>query len=186
MLMSVVATGLAYGTFVLNAVLLGGLLVYGVQRFFGVRLEDITVFRRSVTVLHRYHREAAFGLAAVATAGSLYFSSILGWTPCRLCWYQRILMYPLVVVLGVGLLFDKPDVRDYALPLAMIGLPVSIYHYIVQMTSVHSSGCSVTGVSCGTQYLFSLNYISVPFMAGTAFLSIILLLWLFGEGNEVL
>ena len=176
--MSIVAQGLAYITAFLNVVLLlfiGSKVVTRFWTFKSARVE------RYKTLISARSREVAFIIALTAMTGSLYFSNIVGWAPCRLCWYQRILMYPLVVVLGVGVLLKKPDVQDYALPLALIGGTISIYHYIIQMTPIHSSGCSVTGVSCGTQYLQALGYVTVPFMALTAFATIIVLLWQFGD-----
>jgi len=75
-------------------------------------------------------------VAAVATAGSLRFSLGLGLVPCELCWYQRILMYPLVVVLGVAAAEARPGVWRTVLPLAVPGLAVAAYHSYLQMTTV--------------------------------------------------
>ncbi|MGQ0541414.1 MAG: disulfide bond formation protein B, partial [Blastocatellia bacterium] len=71
---------------------------------------------------------AAWVIALIATAGSLFFSEIMELPPCVLCWYQRIAMYPLVVIIGVGIAFRKASWKLYALPLALGGLAVSIYH----------------------------------------------------------
>jgi disulfide bond formation protein DsbB len=88
----------------------------------------------------------ATAVAAVATAGSLWFSLGLGLVPCELCWYQRILMYPLVVVLGVGTLEDRPGAWRTALPLAVPGLAIAAYHSYLQATTVAcgfgSGGCA--------------------------------------------
>ena len=96
--------------------------------------------------------DARFALAAgtlvavVATAGSLYLSLGLGLIPCELCWYQRILMYPLVVVLGVATLEDNPGVYRSALPLSLLGIVVAAYHSFVQVTADQTT-CTVG--SCG-------------------------------------
>ena len=86
-------------------------------------------------------------VAAVATAGSLYLSLGLGLIPCELCWYQRILMYPLVVVLGVAALEDRPSVVRTVLPLSLLGIGVAAYHSILQVTADQTT-CTVG--SCGS------------------------------------
>ena len=82
-------------------------------------------------------------MATVATAGSLYYSLGLGLYPCELCWYQRILMYPLVVLLGYAALVDWPDVHRVVLPLAVPGLAIALYHSYLQLSP--SATCSVGG-----------------------------------------
>lgn len=77
---------------------------------------------------------AGTALAAIATAGSLYVSLGLGLVPCELCWYQRILMYPLVVVLGVATVDRRRDVYRTALPLSVSGLLIAAYHSSLQLT----------------------------------------------------
>lgn len=142
-------------------------------------------FEKTKEVLSSYFTELALLFALVSTSGSLYMSNILGWAPCKMCWYQRILMYPLVVVLGVGLLFSDENSRDYAIPLALIGFPIALYHSLMQRFDQFSSaGCSVTSVSCSTEYTFWFGYITVPVMAATAFAVIIVLMWRFGGSNR--
>jgi disulfide bond formation protein DsbB len=87
----------------------------------------------------------ATAVAAVATAGSLWFSLGLGLIPCELCWYQRILMYPLVVVLGVATLERRAGVWKTALPLSVLGGTLAAYHSILQITA---QSCSF-GQPCG-------------------------------------
>lgn len=87
---------------------------------------------------------AAWGVAVAATVGSLYYGRVAGLVPCRLCWYERALMYPLVVVLGVALLRELP-VGPFALPLSVSGAGVAAYHSWLQMSA--GAQCSVGG--CG-------------------------------------
>lgn len=132
--------------------------------------------------LEDYFLHISFVIVSAATAGSLYMSNVLGWTPCRMCWFQRIFMYPLVVVLGVGIIFRDEKVRDYAVPLALLGLPIAVYHSIHQrFEQFGAAGCSITSVSCSTEYTFWFGYITVPVMAATAFAAVILLMWRFGD-----
>ncbi|MFB6115493.1 MAG: disulfide bond formation protein B [Candidatus Nanohalobium sp.] len=95
--------------------------------------------------------------------------------PCELCWYQRILIFPSLVILGVAVFLDKQDVADYVLPLMVVGIPVSAYHYIIQFSSV-SAGCS-TAVSCSTTQIVEFGYISIPMMSLTFFLTTAGLMW---------
>jgi disulfide bond formation protein DsbB len=113
---------------------------------------------------------AAWLLAAVATLGSLFFSYVMGFAPCVLCWYQRICLFPLVVVLARGLFpFDRGVVK-YALPLAALGWLVAAYHNLIQAGIVPESlqPCA-TGVSCSEKYLNLFGVLSIPALSLLAF-----------------
>jgi disulfide bond formation protein DsbB len=139
-------------------------------------------YSRVSGLLKQYYAEISLLLVTVATSGSLYFSEVLGWDPCIMCWYQRILMYPLVIVFGIGVLLEKDDFEDYALPLLLMGSGMSLYHYLVQrVEQFQSAGCSVAQISCETQYTYYFDYITVPMMAFTVFLTVLLLNWRFSE-----
>ena len=74
----------------------------------------------------------AWIIALVATVGSLFFSEVMQLPPCVLCWYQRIAMYPLVIIIGIGIITrDGSRMKNYALPLCLIGLAISIYHNLL-------------------------------------------------------
>lgn len=114
---------------------------------------------------------AAGGLVAlVATAGSLYFSLGLGLTPCTLCWYQRIAMYPLVVVFGVGLLEQRTTIYRTVLPLSVVGGAVAAYHSWLQVTS---GGTCTVGGGCAAVQLRVLG-LSIPNLALVAFVLVTL------------
>lgn len=104
-------------------------------------------------------------VATVATAGSLYFSEVLGLYPCELCWIQRIAMYPLVVVLGVAAYEDRIGVRRTALPLAVGGGAVAAYHSYLQ--SRPAATCSSGG--CGSVQYELLGLLSIPNLSLLAF-----------------
>jgi len=112
----------------------------------------------------------------VAMIGSLFYSEILGYAPCDLCWYQRILMYPLVVIYGVALI--KKDIK-IALPgifLSGLGMIVSIYHYSLQKVPfMQNADGFCRDVSCTLQYENYFGFITIPFLAGTAFILIFIL-----------
>lgn len=120
---------------------------------------------------------AAWLVAIVATLGSLYFSEIRNFVPCTLCWYQRILMYPLVVVLGIASWRLEPSVRTYVLPLSVLGMAVATFHYLEQMVPGFGAEalCS-TGVPCSGRYIEWFGFVTIPFLALIAFTLITLAL----------
>lgn len=134
--------------------------------------------------LRDHWRWLAFGVATLATAGSLVFSEAIGYQPCTLCWYQRIAMYPMVVIFGVDLLGKKRPTRRYAFPLAVVGLATSIYHYLIQVFPAADQGMCASGVSCSARYVEEFGFVSIPFMAGAAFALIIAILWALGRPAE--
>ncbi len=109
-------------------------------------------------------------VASVGTLGSLFFSEIMDFAPCSLCWYQRIFMYPLVLVLGVGLLpFDPRSVR-YALPLALGGWLAALYHTLLYEGVIPESAAPCTkGVSCTEEYIELFGFLSIPALSLVAF-----------------
>jgi disulfide bond formation protein DsbB len=119
-------------------------------------------------------------IAASATLGSLFFSEVMGLKPCILCWYQRIFMYPLVVVFLVGLFQLDRSVFHYALPIAMIGWCFAVYHYLVYSGYIPENlqPCSKE-VSCVEIDLELLGFITIPMMSILAYTAIILLLFIF-------
>jgi disulfide bond formation protein DsbB len=109
---------------------------------------------------------AATVVAAVATAGSLWFSLGLGLTPCDLCWYQRVLMYPLVAVFGVATVERRPGVWRTALPLVGLGLPLAAYHSYLQATLAQ---CTVGGPCATVQWQSPLVGLTIPNLSLVAF-----------------
>ena len=113
---------------------------------------------------------AAWMVALLATAGSLFFSYVMEFAPCVLCWYQRIFLFPLVVVLARGLFpFDRGAVR-YGLPLAILGWLVAAYHNLVYAGVVPESlqPCA-KGVSCTEEYIRLFGLLSIPALSLIAF-----------------
>lgn len=118
----------------------------------------------------------AWLVALVATAGSLYLSEIMHFVPCLLCWYQRIAMYPLVVVLGVATFRRDIGVWRVAMPLPAIGLLISAYHVLLQyQPTLEVVSCNV-GAPCSGRYMAVFGFVSIPVLAGAAFLMILALL----------
>jgi len=117
----------------------------------------------------QYGGYMAFGVALVATLGSLYYSEVMHFTPCTLCWYQRILMYPLVIVTLVGIFLQDEYLPTYVLPFSVIGILVSGYHYLIQIGILPQPTSCTGGVPCGSRYVDIAGFITIPFMALTAF-----------------
>ena len=113
----------------------------------------------------------ALAIAAVATAGSLYYSEVVGYVPCEMCWYQRICMYSLVPVLAVALVRRDRWGGWYGLPLALAGLGLSVYHYQLQVFPDRGSTCDASA-PCTYQWVDSLGFVSIPFMAGCGFVGV--------------
>lgn len=113
-------------------------------------------------------------VATIATAGSLFFSEVAGFAPCKLCWYQRIFMYPLPILLGISLFTEGQTVRKYVLPLALIGFSIAVYHYALQMFPTILP-CSDEVASCAAKQFAYFGYITIPMMSASAFFIIILL-----------
>jgi disulfide bond formation protein DsbB len=116
-------------------------------------------------------------VASVSTLGSLFFSEIMEFPPCTLCWYQRIFMFPLVIILLVGLFpFDKSIIK-YALPLAIAGWSIAFYHSLLYSGFIPESiqPCS-QGVSCSETYLDLFGFLTIPMLSLISFSIIIGLL----------
>lgn len=128
--------------------------------------------------LEKYGLYLAWLVSLTATLGSLYFSEIREFVPCELCWIQRIFMYPLTILLGIAVFTDDRTVRKYVLPLTSVGGFVSLYHYLVQKVPgfAEIQPCA-QGVPCSGQYINWLGFITIPFLALTAFTLITILIW---------
>ncbi|KAA0547387.1 disulfide bond formation protein B [Bacillus sp. BGMRC 2118] len=112
----------------------------------------------------------AWAVSVIATFGSLYFSEILKFIPCELCWYQRIFMYPLVVIMGMAVVRKEYHLSKYVLPLSIIGGCISLYHYLIQKVSfLGENSISCGQVPCTGEYINWLGFITIPFLALTAF-----------------
>jgi len=127
-----------------------------------------------IKLLEKYSLQIAFLQAWAATLGSLYFSEIRHFQPCLLCWYQRILMYPLTIILGIALIRKEKNIAYYVLPLTIIGAIIAFYHYLLQMTSladVTPISCNAYGPCRDVQALF-FGFVTIPFLSLTAFVVI--------------
>lgn len=111
----------------------------------------------------------AWAVAAASLLGSLYYSEIVQYPPCSLCWYQRIAMFPLAVILGIAAWRRFREIRVYALPLAVIGGIFAAYQYVLgYFPDAEVLGCSID-VSCTERYIWEFGFVDFPFMSLVAF-----------------
>ncbi|KZE66132.1 2-oxoglutarate dehydrogenase [Fictibacillus phosphorivorans] len=123
--------------------------------------------------------------AIVSTVGSLFFSEVLKFVPCTFCWYQRILMYPLVILLGAAFYYQDQKITRYVLPLSILGMLVSGYHYALQkIPALKAFEMCTSGVPCSGQYINWLGFITIPLLAFFGFTVItISMLWMKKQSN---
>lgn len=115
----------------------------------------------------------AWIIALIATVGSLFFSEVMELPPCVLCWYQRIAMYPLVFIIGAGIILKDKRLKAYALPLCLIGLAISGYHNLLYYGFIPETITPCTeGVSCTEKQIEWLGFITIPLMGLVSFLSV--------------
>lgn len=115
----------------------------------------------------------SFSLALFGSIGSLYFSEILKFQPCVLCWYQRICLYPLVAILGMALWTDDRNYKKFAMPLIVTGLLIAGYHNLVYYGIIPQELTPCTeGISCSSKQLELFGFITIPLLSFVGFLSI--------------
>lgn len=112
----------------------------------------------------------AFVVSLLATAGSLIYSDVIGYQPCKFCWFQRIFMYPQVLLMGIALWKKDQGMKLYGLVMSVIGAAIALFHYTGQL-GLTPLPCSAVGisVSCSERFVLELGYITIPMMAFSAF-----------------
>lgn len=123
----------------------------------------------SAIAKHAYIMTAA--ISGLAVLGSLYYSNVIGYPPCPLCWWQRIFMYPLLIISLMAIIKKDKRVTDYLLTLAAMGFLFSLYHYYIEWGGSPLIPCAAEGTTaaCSRRYVFAFNYITIPLMALTTF-----------------
>ena len=140
---------------------------------------SIIIFRKRknplLNMISKNGTISALVVAIIATAGSLFYSEVAGYTPCTLCWYQRILMYPQVILLSVAFLTKDKKISNYILPISVLGAIIAAYHYLLQVGVAPAVVCSAVGYSdsCSQTFVLNYGYITIPMMSLTAFSMII-------------
>lgn len=157
--------------------LLGLLTIAGQVLAIGLLLALLFRKKEVTDFFSKYALLFSFVVALAATAGSLFYSEIAGYEPCKLCWFQRILMYPQVLLLGVAWWRKERLMLGYASTLSMIGGLIAGYHYLLQRGIAPALPCSAVGasVACSKVFVMQYGYITIPLMAFTAFALIFLI-----------
>lgn len=129
-----------------------------------------------VPLLQKFGLPLAFFVALGATAGSLFYSEIMHYAPCDLCWYQRLFIYPQIFLAGLALWKNEKKINDYLLLLSVVGTLIATYHFFLQLNPSAFAPCSTSAfaVSCATKYVESYGYITFPVMSLTAFILIMI------------
>jgi disulfide bond formation protein DsbB len=130
-----------------------------------------------VSEIRRLSLWLAWLVAACATAGSLYFSEVAHYVPCRLCWFQRICMYPLTGILLVAAIRKDRNTRWYALPMLIAGVCLSSYHYLIEWKPSLGEGACGIGPSCTDVWFRRAGFVTLAFMALSGFIAIAALLF---------
>ena len=119
-------------------------------------------------------------ISLTSTLGSLYFSEILKLPPCVLCWYQRVLTYPLVIIFAVGIWKKDKNLPLFVLPLSIIGIVISSYHNLLYYKLIPESIAPCTlGISCTTKQIEIFGFVTIPLLSLLAFLAITILTLLY-------
>ncbi len=155
---------LALCTIVAQASLVLGLLYFLINR---KNQQD-----KIIGFFGKYGTQFAFLFALIAMLSSLFYSSIAGYEPCFLCWWQRIFMYPLVFILAMAWIKKDHKVINYVLMLGLIGVVISLYHNYILFGGSELISCG-TGASCARRYVFEYGYISIPTMCLTSYLLVL-------------
>ena len=164
-----------------NAVSVVGLLTLLSNIIFVVVLGVIIAHSGSrakfYTFVHKYILQLLFWGVLSAVVGSLVFSDIVGFSPCDLCWWQRIFMYPQAVILLVAMFRKDKSVIDYLVPLSVIGALIALYQSFIQWGFSFGTGvgCAALGGECAKVFFTEYSYITIPFMSFTVFAYIIAL-----------
>lgn len=145
--------------------------------FLYVRIYHTDKFKKIRSIFKKNYLLFGFIVSIVATLGSLFYSEILRYSPCILCWWQRIFMYPQVMIFGFALLKKDYNIVNYSIILSFIGGIIALYHYLIQIGTVQGSSCDIIGYSssCSEAFFLSYGYITIPMMALTAFILLIFL-----------
>jgi len=127
----------------------------------------------------------AFVVAGTATLGSLFFSEVMQLPPCTLCWYQRVFMYPLVVIFGVSYVIQDRRSLFYSAPLIVVGWGTATYHLLLYYQIIPESFAPcVQGVSCTSRQIEWWGFVTIPLLSFLAFTALLFLCWTMALTNK--
>ena len=130
----------------------------------------------AAAMVRRRRTELTLAISGVATLGSLYFSEVEHFVPCRLCWFQRVLMYPIALIALIALVRRDRSVHFYTVPLAVVGGSISLYHYLIERgVLADSESCTLFGPSCAEVWFRQFGFVTLAFMALCGFFAIVVI-----------
>lgn len=123
--------------------------------------------------LKLYSPYLAWIVALLATLGSLFFSEIMHLPACVLCWYQRIFMYPLALIIPIALIRKDKNLPFFVIPMVVIGSIIAVFHNLLYYKIIpESEGLCVSGISCTTKYFEWFGFVTIPLLSLLSFLLI--------------
>lgn len=149
------------------------------QLFILVLIVSLIFFRKKENKLlafcKQYVLQIGFLVTLAALLASLFYSEIIGFVPCALCWWLRVFMFPQVILFGLALIKRDWGIIDYSLAFSILGAALSVYYYLIEMSSTAVLLCPPNpgAISCPQRLVFEFGYITIPMMSLTAFLIII-------------
>lgn len=148
-----------------------GAVVLVVARLLAPNVPAADRFGRAVTARRN---ELTLVVAGASTLGSLYFSEVADYVPCRYCWFQRVFMYPIAFIALVALIRRDRNARWYVVPLAAVGIGISTWHYLLEWNPQwEGDGCSLFGPACSVPWFQTFGFVSLALMALCGFAAII-------------
>lgn len=167
---------------IMSLAVLSAALLVGVA-WFAAKFTEYAPLMEICDAVRRYGIVAAAAVTATATAGSLYYSEVVGFIPCQLCWIQRIFMYSLAAILVVAAIRRDTGIWVYGVALATLGFGVSVYHVWIQAAGSETQFCTLEA-PCSERHIWDFGFVSIPFMAMSAFLFTIVALLLVGHNRN--
>ncbi len=137
--------------------------------------------------IHSYILKIVFWSALVASVGSLIYSNIIGFPPCELCWWQRVLLFPQVLIAGIALVKKDKSIIQYILPMSALGAIIALYQSFIHWGFVSASilNCTAIGGECAKIYVNEFGYITIPFMSLSIFVYLIVLKLVFYKAKRI-
>ena len=137
-----------------------------------------------INLIKKHQIFLAWLIAMIATVGSLFFSEVMEFIPCSLCWYQRIFMYPLSLILLIGFFGEDQRSMTYAFILSVVGAVIALYHNLLVWDIIpETASPCVQGIPCNATYIDWLGFITIPLLSLSAFL-LIITVYLLGREYE--
>lgn len=139
---------------------------------------DLKTKRALAPLVHAWGLSAAFIGALGATIFALVYSEYFGLVPCGFCWFERILLFPQVILLGTALWYKDWSIARYGIVLSAIGFVISLYHHYIQMGGAEFITCPTSGGSCTQRFFFEFNFMTFPLM-GAIFFAFLIVLYMY-------